>query len=60
MKNFKIYLLAGLLFVAACKPDIHTPTPTAGTANFSRYIAVGNSLTAGYSNGGLYLSWPIK
>lgn len=24
-------------------------------ADFSRYIAVGNSLTAGYSNGGLYL-----
>lgn len=60
MKNFKIYLLAGLLFVAACKPDIHTPTPTAGTANFSRYIAVGNSLTAGYSNGGLYLQGQLN
>lgn len=60
MKNFKIYLLAGLLFVAACKPDIHTPTPTAGSANFSRYIAVGNSLTAGYSNGGLYLQGQLN
>ena len=55
MKNFKIYLLAGLLFLAACKPEIHTPAPSKGNADFSRYIAVGNSLTAGYSNGGLYL-----
>ncbi len=55
MKNFKIYLIAGLLFLAACKPEIHTPTPSKGSANFSRFIAVGNSLTAGYSNGGLYL-----
>ncbi len=27
---------------------------SAGTANFSRYVAVGNSLTAGYSDNGLY------
>ncbi|MFI5157610.1 MAG: SGNH/GDSL hydrolase family protein [Sphingobacteriales bacterium] len=56
MKNFKLYILSGLLFVAACKPEIHTPKASNGTANFSRYIAVGNSLTAGYSNGGLYLA----
>jgi len=55
MKNFKLYILSGLLFAAACKPDIHNPKPSNGTANFSRFIAVGNSLTAGYSNGGLYL-----
>ena len=56
MKNFKIYLIAGLLFLGACKPEIHNPAATRGTADFTRYIAVGNSLTAGYSNGGLYLS----
>jgi hypothetical protein len=60
MNNFKIYLIAGLLFLAACKPDIHTPTPTNGKANFSRFIAVGNSLTAGYSNGGLYLQGQLN
>lgn len=27
---------------------------SAGTANFARYVAVGNSLTAGYADGGLY------
>jgi hypothetical protein len=50
------YIIAALLLVSACKPEIKTPKPTSGGANFSRYIAVGNSLTAGYSNGGLYLS----
>lgn len=60
MKNFKIYLIAGLLFLAACKPEIHNPAPTKGRADFSRFIAVGNSLTAGYSNGGLYLAGQLN
>ena len=60
MKNFKLYILSGLLFVAACKPEIHTPSLSRGTANFSRFIAVGNSLTAGYSNGGLYLDGQLN
>jgi hypothetical protein len=62
MKFLKIhlYIIAGLLLVSACKPDIKTPKPTAGNANFSRFIAVGNSLTAGYSNGGLYLQGQLN
>ena len=49
--------LLGLgLGLAGCQTNIDGPaTPTAGTANFSRYLAVGNSLTAGYGDGGLYL-----
>ncbi|QPH39200.1 SGNH/GDSL hydrolase family protein [Pedobacter endophyticus] len=47
---------ASLLFAASCKPEIDTPAgTTAGNANFSKYIAVGNSLTAGFADGGLYL-----
>lgn len=47
----------GLAGLASCQPDIDSngPAPSAGTANFSRYIAVGNSLTAGYADNGLYL-----
>src|SRR5580704_14185948 len=58
MKTFKqhIYIIAGLLLLGACKPDIHTPKPSSGSADFSRYISVGNSLTAGYADGGLYLA----
>ena len=58
MKNFKhyIYIVAGLVWISACKPEIHTPKPSAGSADFSRYISIGNSLTSGYADGGLYLA----
>lgn len=58
MKTLKqhIYIIAGLLLLGACKPEIHAPKPVAGSADFSRYISVGNSLTAGYADGGLYLA----
>ncbi|RZK24535.1 MAG: hypothetical protein EOO56_00970 [Hymenobacter sp.] len=47
-------LLGLSLGLAGCQADIDGPaTPTAGTANFTTYIAVGNSLTAGYQSGGL-------
>ncbi|SHM78631.1 SGNH/GDSL hydrolase family protein [Mucilaginibacter sp. OK098] len=56
MKTFKqhIYIIAGLLLLSACKPEINTPKPSKGSADFSRYISIGNSLTAGYADGGLY------
>jgi hypothetical protein len=50
-----IYTVAALLIFAGCKPTFESPKKTAGTADFSRYIAVGNSLTSGYADGGLYL-----
>ncbi|WP_443944011.1 SGNH/GDSL hydrolase family protein [Pedobacter sp. AW1-32] len=50
------FVAAAVLFVASCKPEIDTTAgTTAGSANFSKYIAVGNSLTAGFADGGLYL-----
>ena len=50
------FVAAIILFAAACKPEIETPAgTTAGQANFSKYIAVGNSLTSGFADGGLYL-----
>ncbi|XHR92508.1 hypothetical protein ACFJIV_19405 [Mucilaginibacter sp. UC70_90] len=58
MKTFKlhIYIVAGLLLLGACKPEVHTPKPSSGTVDFSRFISLGNSLTAGYADGGLYLA----
>lgn len=53
---FHSFIAAAILFTAACKPNIDTPAgTTAGQANFSKYIAVGNSLTSGFADGGLYL-----
>ena len=48
-------LAVAVLGMASCKPELSTVTPSKGTADFSRYIAVGNSLTAGYADNGLYL-----
>ena len=42
------------LGLAGCQPDIEAPSASAGSADFSSYMAVGNSLTAGYADGGLY------
>ena len=54
-------LLSGVLFLYSCTEDavVVTPDPepieyTSGTANFSTYVALGNSLTAGYSDGALF------
>ncbi len=55
LKIAHLYLaLAALSF--GCKPDIKEDIAvTSGSANFSKYVAVGNSLTAGYSSGALYI-----
>jgi hypothetical protein len=47
--------VAVMAAMASCKPSIKETTPSKGEADFSRYIAVGNSLTSGYADGGLYL-----
>ncbi|AWW33294.1 hypothetical protein DN752_22130 [Echinicola strongylocentroti] len=49
-------LMAGLL-LSACQydfPALPTNEPEAGNADFSKYVAVGNSLTAGLMDGALY------
>ncbi|RYE28415.1 MAG: G-D-S-L family lipolytic protein [Sphingobacteriaceae bacterium] len=52
------FAVAILSFTACVDKDITPPTPgiTSGSADFSRYIAVGNSITSGYADGGLYLA----
>jgi lysophospholipase L1-like esterase len=58
MKQIKyltmIFALA--LIASACKPTIDVPAPTAGTADFTTYVALGNSLTSGYTDGELFAS----
>ncbi|MDQ2772135.1 MAG: hypothetical protein M3Y54_16740 [Bacteroidota bacterium] len=45
-------IVAGTLLLAACAPGQDNPTP-ATTINVTRYVAVGDSYTAGVSAGGL-------
>lgn len=62
IKNFKWLLLVSLTFVACnsdeepfVDPNSTDGTPlTAGTADFSKYVSLGNSLTAGYSDNALF------
>jgi hypothetical protein len=50
----KLYILGLLsLSIAACKPNIEPVKPEAGSADFTRYVAVGGAYTAGYSDGTL-------
>ncbi len=51
----KSILAVTVLAMASCKPELSTVTPSKGNADFTRYIALGNSLTSGFSDGGLYL-----
>lgn len=49
---FATIIFAG--FIYGCKPEIEIPAPASGSINSSSYVAIGNSLTAGYSDDGLY------
>jgi hypothetical protein len=63
IKNFKWLVLVSLTFVACNNNDVATVVyntsdglpPTAGTAIFTKYVSLGNSLTAGYSDGALFI-----
>jgi lysophospholipase L1-like esterase len=60
MKYIYIIGAAAILF-SACKPNIHIdPKPTAGRADFTNYLAIGNSLTAGYTDGSLTLTGQLN
>ncbi|MCZ8196357.1 MAG: G-D-S-L family lipolytic protein [Flavobacterium sp.] len=58
IKNFKWLFLVAATFIA-CESDDETTTVveeplTAGSADFSKFVSVGNSLTAGFSDGALF------
>lgn len=59
MKTTILYLiLLGTLL--SCKPELEEFEPSPGDANFSHYVALGNSLTAGYADGALYTSGQLS
>jgi hypothetical protein len=58
-KSSLLALAAGMV-LTSCDPEIDVTSPSSGTANFSSYIAVGNSLSAGYQDNGLYREGQLK
>ena len=61
-KYIALILFVAVLLFPSCEPqfsnpvDPDNPEVSSGEADFSVYVAIGNSLSAGYSNGTLYLS----
>jgi len=60
MKNFK-YIAIAALGLVACEPELDNSVEDAGfyssgDANLSKFVSVGNSLTAGYADGTLYVA----
>ena len=56
MKYRYIIILSLLAFVYSCTPELDDFQTSAGNADFTTYVALGNSLTAGYADGSLYRS----
>ncbi len=55
MKAINKLILAAVFMLGlnACKPNLEGYLPLPGDANFTTYVAIGNSLTAGYADGAL-------
>ena len=51
-----IFFIVGVALLSACEPKMDGFKSSAGSADFSKYVALGNSLTAGYADGALYSS----
>ena len=62
MKNILKYTFALLAIgFVSCDPEFDSPVTdegfyTSGTADLSKYVSVGNSLTSGYADGALYIT----
>lgn len=57
LKYIGIFMAAAAIM--SCEPEVDNPIEpgfyTSGEADFSNYVAVGNSLTSGFADGALYL-----
>lgn len=46
--------LALAAFMSSCKPKLDAPDPGKGDIDVTKYVALGNSITAGFADGALY------
>lgn len=57
----KLYILGALVLgLASCKPNLEPNAPERGDADFTSYLAVGNSTSAGFADGSLYLTGQLN
>ncbi|MCG8580386.1 MAG: hypothetical protein MI866_10730 [Bacteroidales bacterium] len=50
---YKYALLLGVAALWSCEPNTDDFSPSKGTADFSKFVAIGDSYTAGYTDGAL-------
>ncbi|MCX6243576.1 MAG: hypothetical protein NTU98_02630 [Bacteroidetes bacterium] len=55
-----IFFIISLALLSACKQKIDEFKVDRGSADFSKFVAIGNSLTAGYADGALYNSGQLN
>ncbi|GBL35587.1 hypothetical protein EMGBS15_11820 [Filimonas sp.] len=58
--NYIFYTAGVMIILFSCKPNLKVNPVSSGEADFSRYVAIGNSLTAGYTDGALYKDGQIN
>lgn len=61
MKNYIKYIGILALGMVACEPEFENPVDdkdaySSGQADFSNFVAIGNSITSGYADNALYIS----
>src|ERR1700722_17842977 len=58
----RIYIIGAIaILFSACRTSVHiAPNPTAGNADFTNYLAIGNSFTAGYGDNSLTLDGQLN
>ena len=61
MRNYIKYMALSAVLLTACEAELDNPIEdggvyTSGSADFSNFVSVGNSLTSGYADGALYLT----
>jgi lysophospholipase L1-like esterase len=49
-----IFFILSVALLSSCKQKINEFNAYKGSADFTKYVAIGNSLTAGYADGALY------
>jgi hypothetical protein len=54
ISNKTIIAAFALSALVSCKPDLKSPGSDKGTADVTKYVAIGNSLTSGFADGALY------
>ena len=47
-------VLTAIMLFASCKPELDVPNPDKGSVDVSKYVAIGNSITAGFADAALY------